>query len=133
MKKNTLITVLIALIVLVVAGYMYTRYFRPTYLGNPGREVDITLSSTQLFKLRAEEGQKGIYSIELELTGQATGIFDVVVNEGDKTLHYISLKGPNIDHVYKSDWYADSCTLRISPRNSTRGNLVLNYRFLSTD
>lgn len=133
MKKNTLITILIAILILVVAWYVYTRYFSPTYLGHPGQEVEITLSNPQVLNLTPEAGQEGIYSIEIELTGKSTGIFDVQVNDGKRAVHVISLKGPNVDHVYKSDWYSDSCTLSIVPRNSTTGNLVLTYRFLSTN
>ncbi|OFZ11424.1 MAG: hypothetical protein A3D92_01925 [Bacteroidetes bacterium RIFCSPHIGHO2_02_FULL_44_7] len=133
MKKNiSLITFLVAIGIVLLAWYAYTTYLSPTYLGHPAQELEIALSKTQILELAAEEGQAGIYSIEIELTGTSTGIFDVQVNEGNTTKHLISLKGPNVDHVYKSDWYADSCTLHIVPRSSTTGKLLVSYRFLST-
>jgi len=134
MKKNiSLITFLIAIGIVLLAWYAYSTYLSPTYIGHPAQELEISLSKAQMLDLEAEDGQEGIYSIEIELTGTCSGIFDVQVNDGNTAKHLISLKGPNVDHVYKSDWYSDSCTLHIVPRSSTTGKLLVSYRFLSTD
>ena len=128
-KQRTLTTVIITILIIIIAYFAYTRYVKPIYMDNSKQSLEIILGTEQIITLDKLDNQKDIYSIEIEITGNATGNLTVFISDNDSIPEKeISLKKGTIDHLYISDWYSDKCYLSIS--GGTFGKLKVEYRFL---
>lgn len=128
-KQRTLTTLIITVLIIIVAYFAYTRYVKPIYFDNPKQSLEVILGTEQIITLERLDNQKDIYSIEIELSGNATANLSVFISDNDSIPEkQISLKKGTIDHLYISDWYSDKCYLTIS--GGTFGKLKVEYRFL---
>ncbi len=124
---------IVTIAMLVTAGFAYVLVIKPTYLDNPTQETQADLGKKQSMTLVKTPDQGDIYSLELDFTGSSSDIFDILISNPQHPVATISLKGGDIDQVYKNDWYSDTCLLEIYPREGTTGNLTISYRFLGLD
>ena len=129
-KQRTLTTLIITVLIIIASYFAYTRYVKPIYIDNQKQTVEILLGTEQTITLEKSEDQKEIYSIEIELTGNATANLTVFISDNDSIPEKeIRLKKGTIDHLFISDWYSDKCYLTIS--GGTFGKLKVGYRFLA--
>jgi hypothetical protein len=103
------------------------------YLNNLDQHKSITLQKTQIVAFGKYPDQKGIFGIEIEIKGQSKSNVDLLISDIEGLKHGASVKGKNLDFVYKNDWYSDSCYIRILPRGEVDGKLDIHCRFLATD
>ncbi|MBL4861811.1 MAG: hypothetical protein JKY09_02185 [Crocinitomicaceae bacterium] len=132
MKKKYTFTTLIITAILVIIGILsYYKIIRPIYLNNMNQVVSIDLSKEQNVALGKYKNQKSIYGIELEISGKTSSNFDLMISNGEQNVHAATIKGGEIDFVYKNDWYSDSCFLYFLPRGDKPGKLTIYCRFLA--
>lgn len=130
MKNNYNKFLLISTVLIIgLAIYAYMYYIKPVYLFNEPGEVELKIGEKDSCAIW-NSGAGGVFSIELVFSGMLDGIVDIDVKNEKETIHTISLKGPEIDHIYKADWYSDSCYLISKGREGAIGEMKIEYRFL---
>ena len=117
------------LLIIAIAIWAYMYYIKPVYLFNEPGEVYLEIGKQDSCAVW-NSGAGGVFSIELEFTGEVEGIVDIAIKNADKTIHNLSLKGPTISHIYKADWYSDTCYIISSGREDASGSIEVSYRFL---
>ena len=129
-KKFSLITLILSIAIIVIGYFAYVKFIRPIFLNNQMQTLTVVLEDSEQLVLIKGAEQKDIFSIEVEITGEASGIFDVLVSNEAGLVHAIALKGKSVDYIYKGDWYSDTCYLDFRGRESASGKLTVEYRFL---
>ena len=98
---------------------------------NTDQTETIAISTENWIEFGKLPDQNLIYSLELEFSGLVTQDIEVSVgNNNAVNLHSIKLKKGTVDYVYLSDWYTDSCFVRIDAERNTTDSLAVICRFL---
>lgn len=129
-KRLPILSAVIALLFIVISYFAYQTYVRPMYQNNLSQELTVDLKSLSHITLVKKPEQKGIFGIELEITGTTNANFGMTFNNGEQNIHSAKIKGGDIDFVYKNDWYTDTLLVTFEKGNSENGKLLINYRFL---
>jgi len=67
------------------------------------------------------------------MTGNSDSNLDILISDEDGNRHAASVKGKNLDFVYKNSWTGDSIFIQMVPRGAAGGNVEINCRFLAVD
>ena len=134
MKKKSVPIALVSTVIIIALGiWSYYKFIRPIYLNNSNQTETINLKNDRNFAFGKHPDHGNVYGIELEMSGNSDSNFDVIISDGTKDVHMASVKGKNIDFVYKNDWYSDSIFLEIIPRKTVGGKVTVDCRFLALD
>lgn len=133
--KKHYISVTLAITALIVALgiWGYFEYVRPIYLNNANQTETIDLKSDLNFEFGKHKDQGKVYGIEIEISGNSDSNFDLIISNGVQDVHAASIKGKDIDFIYKNDWYADSCYLIVIPKDEVGGRITVDCRFLALE
>lgn len=134
MKKKSVPFTLIGTVIVIGLGiWAYYEYIRPIYLNNSNQTETIDLKKDTDFAFGKHKGHGNVYGIELEMSGNSESNFDLIISDGTKDVHMATIKGKNVDFIYKNDWYADSIFLQLIPRGEIGGEIAVDCRFLALD
>jgi len=135
MKKKNAVrnTIISTLIIIGLSVFCYYWFIKPMYLNNLDQNKTVRLKKTQIICFGKYSDQKDVFGIELEITGNSDSNVDIVLSDEKSLKHTASVKGKNLDFVYKNAWYGDSCFIQIIPRDAVGGKLDINCRFLAQD
>ena len=130
-KKSSLITLVIAIIVIVFGIFVYQKYLAPLYANNLGQNATIHLSKDKKVAFGKISGQENIFGIEIEITGKTKSNFGLKISNAESLVHNARIKGgKKVDFVYKVDWYSDSVYFEFETEPFESGVLDVEYRFL---
>lgn len=122
--------VIVALIIgLSLWGYF--AYIQPIYLNNSAQTETIDLKKETNFTFGKYLDQGKIYGIEIEVSGNSNSNFDLIISNGIQDVHAASIKGKDIQFIYKNDWNTDSCFLNVFPKGEIGGKVKVECRFLA--
>lgn len=124
---------LLTICIIVLAYFAYNRYLRPIYRNYTQQEQQIDFSGNRSLSFGKHKQQKGIFSIELEIEGQASANVRLHIANGDAVMHQASLKGNPMRFEYMGDWYDDSCHLYFDGPDDLEGKALVSLRFLSIE
>ena len=80
------------------------------------------------FVLKKESGQGHIWNLHLAVKGDFLDTISLIAPENNNRQHkYIVIGGA--DTTYDSDWYSDSCIIKIENLNKPIKNLQIDYQF----
>lgn len=132
MKKTLpILSAVIAVLFVIISYFAYKTYVGPMYRNNVSQELSVQLVSANQFALVKKPEQKGVFGIELEITGTTKANLGMTFNNGEQNIHSVKIKGGDIDFVYKNDWYTDTLFITFEKDDSEDGKLLINYRFLA--
>jgi len=103
------------------------------YLNNLDQNRTVSLEKEQIIRFGKYPDQGKVFSIELEITGNAKSNVDIYLSSEKGPQHAAAVKGKNLEFTYKNDWYGDSCYIEIVPRGAKRGKVDINCRFLALE
>ncbi|XOV67427.1 MAG: hypothetical protein ACFHU9_17570 [Fluviicola sp.] len=132
-KKSVRITVISTLIIIALFVFCYFWFIRPMYLNNLDQEKTVSLEKAQIIRFGKFSEQGKVFSIELEITGNAHSNVDIYLSDEKGPKHSAAVKGKNMDFTYKNDWHSDSCFIEIVPREKMGGKVEVNCRFLALE
>lgn len=137
MRYKSTITTLVITAVLVGLGLVaYYQILRPSYLNNVSRSKTVKLDQERNLAFGKYTSQEGIYSIEIEANGLTSTNFEVYIGPTSnmaRAYHRALVKGGEVEYLYVSDWYEDSCYLLVVPKKPCNDSLEFSCRFISTD
>lgn len=130
-KQSSLIALLIAVLIIVLGYFIYSKYLSHLYANNIGQNFQINLQNTSDLSIGKLKGQENIFGIEFELTGKTASNFGVSISNGEQVIHQARIKGGSeVEFIYKNDWYSDSLFLLIEREPLENGILEIECRFL---
>lgn len=132
-KNHVRATIISTLIIIGLFIFCYYWFIRPIYLNNWDQSKTISLKKEQTIAFGKYEGQNKVFGIELEMTGNSDSNVDVLISDEKGNRHVASIKGKNMDFVYKNSWTGDSLFINIVPREAIGGKIEINCRFLAVD
>lgn len=134
LRRNNSIWILLGAICFVVLAYLaYSYYLAPLYQSYSQQQQTIDFSTNRSLSFGKQPEQEGIFSIELEVEGQATGNFVLHIANEKEVMHQAAIKGKPLRFEYMGDWYTDSCHLFFDGPDKLQGNALVSIRFLSID
>lgn len=134
LKKNTVsVTLLMTALIIGLGIWGYFEFIRPIYLNNSNQTETIDLKSETKFAFGKHKDQGAVYGIEIEMSGNSASNFDLIISNGDHDKHAATIKGKNVEFIYKNDWHEDSCFLLIIPKGKVDGKITVDCRFLALD
>ena len=134
-KAITIGTLIASVAIIVLAVIAYNKYIAPSIRNNIDQVKTVPFQEGTFFFVKSDH-QEGIYSLELEINGSAPENFELLIGSEKNLFEQRALVKNNteLDYVFVSDWYADSCYLQIRPTNSSRSDsLEVHCRFISTN
>ncbi|MFT5859535.1 MAG: hypothetical protein ACI865_001638 [Flavobacteriaceae bacterium] len=133
-KKNlSVITLILAVLILVLGYVLYEKYIVPFNQNNSSKTRSIVLDKDHHLVLTKQKDQGKIFSLELEITGNAADIVEIIISNPSKTTAYNArIKGGEIDFDYINDWYDDTCILDIQATKTSSDKLTIESRFIGT-
>jgi hypothetical protein len=111
----------------------YFAYIRPIYLNNATQTETISLKKERNFAFGKHLDQGKVYGIEIEVSGNSDSNFDLIISNGVQDVHAASIKGEDIEFIYKNDWNTDSCFLKVLPKGDVGGEITVECRFLALE
>tara|TARA_B110000879_G_scaffold181940_1_gene239600 strand:+ start:238 stop:720 length:483 start_codon:yes stop_codon:yes gene_type:complete len=127
------VSLTIAALIIGLGFWGYAAYIRPIYLNNAAQTETIDLKKETNFTFLKHLDQGKVYGIEIEVSGNVKSNFDLIISNGDKEVHAASLKGKNIQFLYKNNWSTDSCFLSVLPKGEIGGKVTIDCRFLALE
>ncbi len=129
MRKHSSLIILIFSALIVIGGYFaYQKIIYPSLLNNASQEQLLLLSRDQQITLVKKKEQSGIYSLEVEIEPNEFN-YSIAFCEGPKVIYEARVK-KDLEFVYSTDWYNDTCHLIIIPYEQAKDSIILTYRFL---
>ncbi|NRA12437.1 MAG: hypothetical protein HRT57_10840 [Crocinitomicaceae bacterium] len=132
-KYYVTISIAIVAAIIVLGFWGYFAYIRPIYLNNTPQTETIDLKKETEFAFGKHIDQGKIYGIEIEMSGDSDSNFDLLISNGIQDVHVASIKGEDIEFIYKNDWNTDSCFLTLLPRGYIGGKVTVECRFLALE
>lgn len=131
-RNLTPITLVITLILVVSGVFIYRNYLGPILKNNSSQTVEIDLNQNSPLVLVKKQNQGNVYSLEIEIEGNSSEIINLELGESQQKIRYDArIKNGEIDFVYTTDWYSDTCFLNVQPSRKNNGKLSISYRFLA--
>lgn len=133
-NQYTKIALLSCFILVVIGFFAYKNYIVPSYSFST-QSSSFDTSKGGITTLYKKEDQGNVYGLEIEFSGSVNDNFEVTFIDTDGPKHNASIKGDNVDYIYKADWYSDSVQVVVTAKEKSNitGTLNLEYRFLSLD
>ncbi len=103
------------------------------YLNNLDQKRTVSLENEQIIRFGKYSDQGKVFSIELEITGNAKSNVDIYLSNEKGPQHAAAVKGKNMEFTYKNDWFGDSCYIEIVPRGKEGGKVDISCRFLALE
>lgn len=132
-RNHVRATVISTLIIIGLFVFCYYWFIRPIYLNNWDQNKKVSLKKEQTIAFGKYANQNKVFGIELEMTGNSDSNLDILISDEDGNRHAASVKGKNLDFVYKNSWTGDSIFIQMIPRGASGGNVEINCRFLAVD
>jgi len=132
-KHYVTITLLFTGLIIVLGIWGYNKIIRPTYLNNANQTKTINLKSNTELAFGKYDNQGDVFGIEIEVSGNSASNFDLIISNGEQDMHAATIKGEDIEYIYKNDWYVDSCFLTVIPKGKVGGKVTVDCRFLALD
>jgi len=126
---------LIFIVLFVSFGYLAYRYFlKDFYWNNQSHTIKVeNVALHEVFELTKHDLQGPINALEIELKGKASENITFYIGESPQTIHQvISIKKGNVDYKASFDWSHDQSYIIFIGNPTNKGNLRLEYRFISS-
>lgn len=125
-------TILLLITLIAILTFMYFRYLQRPVMNFFPQTISIeNLNESRLIELNKKKEQKGIYAIDIEITGYSNRTIMIMIgDEPDRFLKSVTLKKGNFNFAYETDWYSDECYVFIPSEPGAKANIEINYRFL---
>lgn len=124
-------SITIAALIIGLGFWGYFAYIRPIYLNNATQTETIDLKKEKNLAFGKHLDQGKVYGVEIEVSGNVYSNFDLIISNGVKDVHAASVKGKDIEFIYKNDWNTDSCLLSVFPKGEIGGKISVKCRFLA--
>ncbi|MCR9173085.1 MAG: hypothetical protein NXI10_11360 [bacterium] len=132
-SKSVRITIISTLVIIALFVFCYFWFIRPMYLNNLDQNKTVSLEKEQIIRFGKYPDQGEVFSIELEIKGNAKSNLDIYLSNENGPQHTAAVKGKNLEFTYKNDWYGDSCYIEMVPRGKRGGKAEINCRFLALE
>jgi hypothetical protein len=133
MSKFNFSKLLIPIALIAIVGYFSYAYFlKDIILNNSTQTIEIRdFGFSKAYNLKKHEGQSGISSLEIELSGTSTDNLYVVYGPTkDQLVEQIQLKKGTIDFQKSTEWRTNNCYFLLINEKGESVNLKLDYRFI---
>lgn len=87
------------------------------------------VSSKDTLKLEYKNNEANIYKIELLITGNINGNAIIYQKDNHNFIMPIELKKGDLNLRIFDDWYSTECILEYEPRDVTKGEIHIEYKF----
>lgn len=130
-KKSSLITLVIAVVIIVIGIFAYQSIVQPFLENNISQTIEIDLEETQEIRLGKKTNQEKIFSLEIEITGTSSNNLSIDLLDDNIEMYNAKVKKGAIDIAIAQDWYSDSVIIVINTKDPEDDKLSIDYRFLS--
>lgn len=130
-KKSSLITLVIAVVIVVIGIFAYQSIVQPFLDNNISQTIEIDLEETQEIRLGKKTNQEKVFSLEIEITGTSSNNLSIDLLDDNIEMYNAKVKKGAIDIAIAQDWYSDSVIIVINTKDPEDDKLTIDYRFLS--
>lgn len=130
-KKSSLITLVIAVVIVVIGIFAYQSIVQPFLDNNISQTIEIDLEETQEIRLGKKTNQEKVFSLEIEITGTSSNNLSIDLLDDNIEMYNAKVKKGAIDIAIAQDWYSDSVIIVINTKDPEYDKLTIDYRFLS--
>lgn len=125
MTKKILLATGISILITITCLLLFILLNKVTYDG----EITIDNPSKEQMLFLSAPGKKSISGIYLNISGNLDADSSLNFILEGKPVYTIELNAGEINKSIDTDWYANKCDIKYSPKKVTKGNLVIKYIF----